>query len=168
MQLLPPKGGFFIFKLGKCFGIVETMSNQDITTHKFVAVLNKKVEIGKVMNVLAHMTASLVAQATDEQKEDMRMVDYQDKDGNSHIASTNSFVILKADNGNQIRNVRNGAKEKGLLYVDFTNTMQEGTYLEQLERTAQTQEAELEYYGIVLFGKIEEVSELTKKFRLWM
>lgn len=144
------------------------MSNQDITTHKFVAILNKKVEVGRAMNVLAHMTASLVAQASDQEKEDMRMVDYQDKDGNNHIASTNSFVILKADNGNQIRTVRSGAKEKGLLFIDFTHTMQEGTYIEQLERTAQTPEEELEYYGIVLFGRIEEVSELTRKFRLWM
>lgn len=148
--------------------IFETMGNQDITTHKFVAVLNKKVEVGKVMNVLAHMTASLVARATDEEKNDMKMVDYQDKDGNSHIASTNSFVILKADNGNQIRTVRDGAVQKGLPFADFANTMQEGTYLEQQERTAATAEQELEYYGIVLFGKIDEVSELTRKFRLWM
>ncbi len=143
------------------------MNNRDITTHKFVAVLNRKVEVGRVMNVLAHMTVGLIADVTVEEKIAMGMVDYQDKDGDSHKASKNSFVILKADNGNQIRAVRNLAKEKEILFVDFTNTMQEGTYIEQLERTAQIPEAELEYYGILLFGTIEEVSELTRKFQLW-
>lgn len=143
------------------------MSNQDITTHKFVAVLNKKVEVGRVMNVLAHMTVSLMADTKAQELEEMGIVDYKDKDGNSHTASKNSFVILKADNGNQIRTVRNLAKEKNIPFVDFTNTMQEGTYIEQLDRTALTPEQDLEYYGIILFGKIEEVSELTRKFRLW-
>jgi len=143
------------------------MSNQAVTTHKFVAVLNKKADIGKVMNVLAHLCVSLVVNATDEQIKEMGIVNYDDKDGNSHKASKNSFVILKADNGNQIRNARNSAQEKNLLIVDFTNTMQEGTYLEQVERTKQMSESELEYYGIVIFGEIEKVNEVTRKFQLW-
>lgn len=143
------------------------MGNQDVTTHKFVAVLNKKVEIGKAVNALAHATLSLVAKATPEQVLQMGVVSFTDKDGNIHEASKNSFVILKADNGNQIRTVRNAARERGLLFVDFANTMQEGTYQEQLERTQQTSEAELDYYAIVLFGEIESVSELTRKFSLW-
>lgn len=143
------------------------MGNQDVTTHKFVAILNKKIEVGKVMNALAHMTVSLVAQVPTEQQEELGLVDYIDKDGNSHKASKNSFVILAADNSNQIRTVRLAAKEKGVLFVDFTNTMQEGTYLEQLEWTSNTPELELEYRGIVLFGKIEDISEITRKFSLW-
>lgn len=144
------------------------MSNQSVTSHKFVAVLNKKVEIGKVLNVLAHLSISIVADATPEQIQEMGIVNYNDKDENIHKASKNSFVILKADNGNQIRTVRNAAKDKGILFVDFTNTMQEGTFLEQLEKTKQTSEAELDYYGIVLFGEIDKVSELTRKFSLWI
>lgn len=143
------------------------MSNQDITTHKFVAILNKKVDVGKILNVLGHMTTSLVAQTTEEDREHMGIVDYMDKDGNSHNASKNSFVILQADNGNQIRTARNLAKEKGIAYVDFTNTMQEGTFLEQTERTRQTPESELDYYGLLLFGEIEKVNEVTRKFSLW-
>jgi len=144
------------------------MSNQDVTTHKFVAVLNKKVEMGKILNVLGHLSVSLVANASSDQVQNMGVVDYSDKDENIHKASKNSFVILKADNGNQIRTLRNAAKEKGILFVDFTNTMQEGTFLEQLERTKQTPEVELDYYGIVLFGEIDKINELTRKFSLWV
>lgn len=143
------------------------MSNQDVTTHKFVAILNKKVEVGKILNVLGHITVSLVTGIPEEERETLGIVDYMDKDGNSHKASKNSFVILQADNGNQIRNARNLAKEMNIQYVDFTNTMQEGTFLEQLERTVQTPESELDYYGLLLFGEIEKVNEVTRKFSLW-
>ena len=55
----------------------------------------------------------------------------------------------------------------GISFSDFTNTMTIGTYLEQIERTKQTKEEELIYYGIVLFGDWEKVTELTRKFSLW-
>ena len=143
------------------------MGNQDVTTHKFAAILSKKVDAGKIMNALAHMSLGLVASNTDKVP-DMGFVDYIDKDNTIHRSlSKNSYVILRADNSNQIRTVRNMAIQKGIPHVDFANTMQEGTYIEQLERTKVTPEAELEYYGICLFGKIEEVSELTRKFSLW-
>jgi hypothetical protein len=144
------------------------MSNQDVTTHKFVAVLNKRVEPGKVMNALAHMSLGLVASATPEEVELMGFVDYIDREGGRHPnLSKNSYVILRADNSNQIRTARNVALEKGIRCIDFTNTMQEGTYLEQLERTRMTPEAELEYYGICLFGEIAAIGEITRKFQLW-
>lgn len=144
------------------------MGNQDVTKHKFVAVLNKKTDPGKIMNALAHISLGLVATSTPEEIQQMGFVDYIDKDGNNHRSlSKNSYVILRADNSNQIRTVRNVAKEKGVHFIDFTNTMQEGTYEDQLERTKNTPELELEYYAIVLFGEIDQVSELTKKFSLW-
>ncbi len=144
------------------------MGNQDVTTHKFVAVLNKKVEPGKVMNALAHMSVGLVAGATPEEIKEMGFDDYVDKDGGHHRSvSKNSYVILRADNSNQIRAARNAALEKGIPVTYFTSTMQEGTYLEQHERTKNTPEAELEYYGICMFGKIADISELTRKFQLW-
>jgi len=42
-----------------------------------------------------------------------------------------------------------------------------GTYLEQQLRTKETPELNLEYYGICLFGEINQVNDLTKKFSLW-
>ena len=68
------------------------------------------------------------------------------------------FMILKA-NSNKIRGLRQAALEGGIKFVDFTNTMTIGTYIEQVERTKQTNEAELIYYGIVLFGDWDKVSE---------
>lgn len=132
--------------------------------HKLVAVLNEKIEPGVVMNALAHMSLGLGAEVG---KEALRLMDYRDADGGTHPnISEMPFMILKA-NSNKIRGLRQAALEKGIRFADFTQTMTVGTYLEQIEKTGQTKEADLIYYGIVLFGDWELVSELTRKFSLW-
>ncbi len=59
------------------------------------------------------------------------------------------------------------ADNNGIQFVDFTSTMTGGGFAEQIARTKQTKEADLIYYGIVLFGDWAKVSELTRKFSLW-
>ena len=136
------------------------------TTHKFIAVLNKKIPSGNVMNALAHATAGLAA--TYPAADEMRFGNYVDKDGNTHAnISDNPFIILQADNSNKIRTLRNALAEAGMHFTDFTDTMTVGTYAEQQERTAATPEADLEYYGIVCFGPADKLEPLTKKFSLW-
>lgn len=135
-------------------------------THKFVAVLNKKVPAGSLMNALGHITAGLAASYS--KPEDMRFDNYEDADGNAHDnISDNPFIVLRADNSNKIRTLRQALQEAGIHFVDFTSTMTEGTYSEQQERTKNTPEAELEYWGVVMFGEIEKLEALTKKFSLW-
>ncbi len=134
-------------------------------THKFVAVLNKKVPTGQVMNALAHATAGLAGSY--HNPSEMRLDDYIDKDGNKHSnISDNPFIILQADNSNQLRTLRNNLVEQGVHYTDFTSTMTVGTYAEQQERTAATPEVELEYWAVVMFGETEKLNALTKKFSL--
>ncbi len=137
------------------------------TTHKFVAVLNKKIETGKLMNALAHMSAGLVASYP--QISQMRFSDnYVDQDGGIHQSiSDNPFIILAADNSNKLRSLRNELIAAGIHFVDFPSTMTVGTYLEQQQKTAQTPELELEYWGVCLFGEINQVNALTRKFSLW-
>lgn len=135
-------------------------------TNKFVAVLNKKIEPGKAMNALAHMSAGLVAKYPD--KDEMRFGEYVDADGNSHDSiSDHPFVVLSAKNSNKLRTLREELEERDICFVDFTDTMTVGTYMEQKERTSQTPEQELEYYGVCVFGNASEIGELTKKFSLW-
>ena len=135
------------------------------TTHKFVAVLNKKIPAGQVMNALAHATAGLAGSYPTPTE--MRLDDYTDKDGNKHAhISDNPFIILQADNSNQLRTLRNNLIEQDVYFTDFTSTMTVGTYAEQQERTAETSEAELEYWAVVMFGEIEKLNGLTKKFSL--
>lgn len=139
----------------------------DILTNKFVAVLNKKIDTGKLMNALAHMAAGVTGSYPDVSS--MRFDSYFDKDGNDHKSiSDHPFIILRADNGNQIRTLRENLVEAGVHFVDFTSTMTVGTYEEQKERTRQTPEVELEYYGLTAFGPVHLINPLTKKFSLWI
>ncbi|MBI2652461.1 DUF2000 domain-containing protein [Candidatus Woesearchaeota archaeon] len=132
---------------------------------KLVAVVNEKIEIGKAMNALAHMTLGLGANI--ENKDELRFTNYKDKDGGNHDKiSEMPFMILKA-NSNQIRTLRKAALANNMNFVDFNNTMTEGTYEDQIKRANETKEELLEYYGIILFGDWELVSDLTRKFSLW-
>ena len=134
--------------------------------NKLVAVLNEKIEVGVAMNALAHMIVGLGASV--ENKEELRLTDYADADGNSHTnISEIPFMVLKARNSNQLRILRRGLIANNIKFVDLTNTMTIGTYQEQIERSKQTKEADLEYYGIAIFGDWNAVFELTKKFSLF-
>jgi len=132
--------------------------------NKLVAVMNKNIEPGTIMNAVAHMCigfGSAIGQ------EELRLTDYRDADGGSHPnISEMPFIVLRA-NSNKIRNLREQTIENNIRFVDFTDTMTIGTYQEQIERTAQTKDVDLEYYGIVLCGDWQKVSEMTRKFSLW-
>lgn len=133
-------------------------------TNKLVAVMNEKIEPGIIMNALAHMCIGFGSHIG---KDPLRLTDYIDADGGSHPnISEMPFMILKA-NSNKIKALRLAANQTAILCVDFTDTMTIGTYVEQIERTKQTKETDLIYYGVVLFGEWEKVSELTRKFSLW-
>lgn len=132
--------------------------------NKLVAVMNEKIEPGIIMNALAHMCIGFGSEIG---KEPLRLTNYIDADGGSHPSiSEMPFMILKA-NSNKIRGLRQAALAEGIKFVDFTSTMTVGTFQEQIERTKQTKDEELIYYGIVLFGDWTKVSELTRKFSLW-
>lgn len=140
--------------------------NDQPTTQKFVAVLNKKIEVGKLMNALGHMAAGISSLVED--KDSLRFDSYVDKDGGEHKSiSDNPFIILSADNSNQIRTLRIALKENNVPFTDFTSTMTVGTFVEQKQRTKETPEVELEYYGVCFFGEKDMLSVLTKKFSLW-
>ncbi len=138
----------------------------DENSKKFVAVLNKKVEVGKLMNALGHMTAGLAGGFG--KGDEMNFLEYVDKDGGIHPKISHfPFIVLKAENSNQIRKIRNEALQRSILCNDFTSTMTVGTSDDQLERTKNTAEVELEYWGICMFGNSNELKEFTGKFSLF-
>lgn len=137
------------------------------TDNQFICVLNKKIPAGRALNALGHMTAGLIALQHDDHSP-LRFQTYVDKDGGDHPSiSDNPFIVLSAKNGNQIRTLRNALIEKGIRFTDFTDTMIEGTYADQHDRTMATSEADLDYYGICFFMNAAQSRELTKKFSLY-
>jgi hypothetical protein len=131
--------------------------------NKLVAVMNEKIETGVIVNALAHASLAMGAEIG---KESIELADYTDADGLVHVSSKMPYIILKA-NSNKIRELKKAALQAGIRHIDFVHTMTGGTYVEQLEKTKQTNDSELIFYGIVLFGAWDQVSELTRKFSLW-
>jgi hypothetical protein len=131
---------------------------------KLAAIINKEADIGVAMNALAHMSLGLGGQLGVETSQ---LDDYQDVEGNTYPnISRIPFIILRGKSS-EIRKTIFAAKEAGLNYGAFTETMREGTYIDQLERTRNTKLEDHKFIGCVLFGPKEKVTELTRKFSLW-
>jgi hypothetical protein len=132
--------------------------------NKLVAVLNKSIPSGNLMNAVAHLCIGFGAKIG---QGPLRLTNYKDADGGDHPnISEIPFIVLEA-NSNKIRALRQASIEQGIEFSDFTHTMTVGGYEEQIKRSAETLESDLVYYGIVLFGPWDKVSALTKKFSLW-
>ena len=132
--------------------------------NKLVALVNKDIDVGVAMNAVAHMAIGFGAQLNNDI---LRLNNYQDKDGNIYPnISQMPFMILRGKS-NEIRKAVQSAKEEQMQYSVFTDTMTGGTYQEQLDNTLATPEEQLIYYGAILFGPWDAVSQITKRFSLY-
>ena len=141
------------------------MNLPDENEKRFVAIVNKKIELGKLMNALGHCATGLASSYKDHTE--LCILPYSDKENNTHGPISHfPFIVLKAENSNQIRSVKSECVARGIPFSDFTHTMTLGTTEEQLTATLNKTDDELEYYSIVLFGKTEEIKQFTRKFSL--
>lgn len=137
------------------------------TTYKFVVVVNEKIAPGVAMNAAAHMSLSLVAQATPEQKQAMQFIDYADADGNAYRSISALSLIVLTGKQSHMQKFIAEAKNQQMITSAFIKTMTGDTYKEQLERTKATKTEEIEYYGVAAFGPKEVMDTMTKKFSLY-
>ena len=138
----------------------------DEKSKRFIAVLNKKIEPGRLMNALGHITAGLAGGSG--KADEMCFLQYKDKEEGAHPNISHfPFIVLKADNSNKVRTVRNECISRNIPFSDFTSTMTVGTSQEQQDATCSTSEEDLEYWGIVMFGSTNESREFTSKFSLY-
>lgn len=133
--------------------------------NKLVAVVNKQIDTGVVMNAVAHMCVGFGAHMGPTE---LHLMNYKTADGFVYPnISKMPFIILREKNSNKIATLLMKAKEANIQYSAFTNTMTEGTWADQEARTLSTKQEEIIFYGLVLFGPVEVVSELTKKLSLY-
>lgn len=146
--------------------MLDLSSFPDENSKKFIAVLNKKVDTGRLFNALGHMTAGLVAQVGDV--DSLCFLEYRDKEEGVHPSISHyPFIVLKADNSNKIRKVRGELLQRNIPFTDFTDTMIVGTSAEQVKATSEKSEQDLEYFGVCMFGDTSELKEFTGKFSLF-
>ncbi len=137
-------------------------------THKFVIVLNEKSPIGKLLSATGQIAMSLYTEASHEQRTAMSFVPFIGTANDSLISlSTCSFVVL-AGTGNQLQTLYTTAYKQGLLTAIFTSTMSySGIEEDLIKKTATTPLEHVEPYGVGLFGQVEELAPLTKKFSVF-
>ena len=135
-------------------------------THKFVVIVNKNLEIGKALNAVAHSCAGLVASAPDELKEKMSFIDFESKDSIHKSISALSLIVLRGSNG-EIKKARKQFIEQNLHFTDFTVTMTGDTYKEQLDKTKEVSDEDMEYYCAACFGEKDVINPITKRLSLW-
>lgn len=136
-------------------------------SRKFVAILNQKQPIGLLMNALGHTVAGFLSKQR-AHLDEMAFLRYQDRDGviDAHI-SQSPLIVLKAKNGNQLRTVRQAAQAAGIPWNVFTDTMLGTSAADQLQKTRNATEAELDYIALYLFGAAADLDPLTRKFSLF-
>lgn len=133
--------------------------------HKFVAVLNGKIQLPQLMNALAHCSAGLSSIVREPR---LQMLDYIDASEGVHPGiSRFPWIILQAKNSNQLRELRNKAKTAGLEITDFVRTMLGESADQQMAATRAAYEPDLDYFAVCLYGEAAIVEPLTKKFSLF-
>ena len=122
--------------------------------------------MGRILNAAGHTMAGLAARGCADAP--LCFVDYKDKDGGVHPNISHYPVIaLKAKNSNQIKKIRDEAKDKSIAFTDFTDTMTLGSTADQLSATAATGAEDINYLGLCLFGKTDDLKALTGKLSLY-
>ncbi len=142
------------------------MNDEAVGDRRTVIVLNKRYEIGRLLNAVGHIALGLGADAIDRSKLDIQ--DYRDADGGSypHI-SYHPVIVLKADNGNHLRRLRHELEKSGLPFACFVDSMIEGGSPAQVRATAQTHADDLDYVAVCTFGPTGLLKSLTRRFRLF-
>lgn len=144
-----------------------TCTNETSGDFKLVALLNKRIEPGKVMNALAHSVAGAVNLLGAEGREALKFLDFIDAGGQTYPSiSARSFIILRGSDAD-IRKARQHAIEVGIPAVCFSESMTGDTFIQQLERTKGTPTEAMHFYALVLAGRPEILNPITKKYSLW-
>ena len=133
---------------------------------KFVAVLNRRHTVARVLNGLCHATAGLAAKVIDQEEADF-LPYVNDADAFQAFISRYPFIVLEAKNGNQLATLRKAAVDNDLPVNVFISAMIGRSAEEQIANTKAAAGDALDYMAVVLFGDAAVVDPLTKKFSLF-
>jgi hypothetical protein len=143
------------------------MPEADPTT-KIVVALNKQLEPGRALNAAAHAVLGLAAgdgEATDV-KERFQVIDYPTADANGFLASALPLIVLRAKPAH-LKRLLGDLHAAAQPAVAFHSAMTEGTWEDQVARSAGHSIADLELYAVATIGAAERIDPLTKRCSLY-
>lgn len=140
------------------------ISKQDFSK-KIVIVVNKNLEGWQLTNTIAHISAYLGNKINPSRFRSKEK--FITKDGEINTNSQYAIVTLTAG-ANQLTNLLQKVEESGLEHLAYVEDMIKTTDDEELSKIlAEKNKLDLNYLGIGIFGDIEKVDELTKKYSLY-
>lgn len=139
-------------------------SPQDLS-RKIVIVIAKDLERWEAMNTVAHISAYLGNKMREPFDTGSNFVT---QDGKAHPRNSQFPIVLLSAKPTQLSNLIEKVRNSGLLYHGFIREMIETSDDEEIVRILSRKlDRDIQYLGIGIFGKKEEVAALTKKFSLW-
>jgi len=144
----------------------DHMTEEHRLAYQTVVVLNKQVEVGRAINAAVHAVAGLVGTMPNPAQIDF--LNYRDKTGElDAIIAHHPAIILRASDSKELLKAYRKAQSLHLANNVFIETMTLGSSQEEMDILQDKTIEELDFWGVVIFGKTEEVRKVTKDFQLF-
>jgi len=133
--------------------------------NKAVIVVRKDLEPWQILNTIAHCAAYL----GNKLGERFDTGEYfTTQDGVNHPRNSQYGIVVLEGGEADLRVLSAEARKRELLHIDFVRNMIDHIDDAELENeVAQTNDVELEYLGVGVFGDKAILKEITRKFKLW-
>ncbi len=146
-----------------------SMPSEDLPAegeYRLAVILNKNVEDGKLLNAASHAVSGLVGTLTNP--EALHYLEYRDRTGKfDAVISHHPTIVLRASSGTELRKAYDKAQQAHLPANAFIETMTLGPSLEEIAIVKGKTFDELDFWGVVIFGKTEDIQKVTKDFQLF-
>lgn len=144
----------------------DKMSEENRMAYQLAVILNKNVETGRAINAATHAVSGFIG--TLNKPEQLNYLEYHDKTGELDVViSHHPTIILQASDSKELLKAYRKARAEHVPANAFIETMTIGSSQEELAILKTKTIDELDFWGVVLFGKTEDVQKVTKNFQLW-
>jgi len=155
-----------LFPIMKPLDIPEAVKSKE--SKIAVAVINKglKLKLWEEMNTVAHLNAAFAARIGKSLFLQDEITTKDDK--NIKLNIQHAIMIKTAKSKEEVFNLIKTAKNKGLQVSEFTREMIETTDdTKVVDWTKSKKQKDIEYLGVLVFGKKSVVDKITEKFELY-